>query len=61
MGLMPEVPDSSDNERHAVLVAAVDGVIIPHAATGLSNDADAVLARFLNGVIPSCRIDSPVN
>jgi hypothetical protein len=54
MVLVPEVSDTSDDERHAVLVAAVDGVIIPHTPTRLSNNPDAVLARLLNGVVPSC-------
>jgi hypothetical protein len=59
--LVPEVPDTSDDEQHVILVAAFDGVIVPHTATRLSNDSNAVLARLLNGVIPSCEIDSPVS
>jgi hypothetical protein len=61
MVLVPEVPDASDDERHAILVAAVDGVIVSHTSTRLSNDPDAVLARLLNGVVPSCEIDSPLS
>ena len=51
---MPKVADGGEQEGDTVLVAAVDGVLVPHAAAGLRNRADAVLARFLHGILPSC-------
>lgn len=52
---VPEVPDAGEEEGDAVLVAAVDGVAVPHAAARLRDHANAVLARLLHGVVPSCR------
>jgi len=52
---MPEVPNTSEDERHPVLVAARDGVLVPSTASWLSDDSNAVLARLLNGVVPGCR------
>ena len=52
---MLEVPNTGEDERHAVLVAARDGVLVVLTASWLSDDSDAVLARLLNGVVPGCR------
>lgn len=52
---MLEVPNAGEDERHAVLVAARDGVLVLLTASWLSDDSDAVLARLLNGVVPGCR------
>lgn len=57
--LMLEVPNPREDERHPVLVAARDGVLVPDTASRLSDDSDAVLARLLNGVIPGCRNSCP--
>ena len=52
---MLEVPNTGEDERHTVLVAARNGVFILLTASRLSDDSDAVLARLLNGVVPGCR------
>jgi hypothetical protein len=52
--LMPEVPRAGEDERHAVLVAARDGFLLPLASPRLRDDPDAAVARLLNGVLPSC-------
>jgi hypothetical protein len=51
---MLEVPNAGEDERHPVLVAARDGVLVPDTASRLSDDPDAVLARLLNSVVPGC-------
>lgn len=55
MALMLEVSNACEDERYPVLVAARDGVIVPHTASRLSDDSDPVLARLLNGVLPGYR------
>jgi hypothetical protein len=52
---MLEVPDAGEDERHTILVAARDGVLVLLTASWLGDDADAVLARLLDGIIPGCR------
>ncbi len=50
--LMPEVPDSGGEEDDPVLVAAVDGVLVPQGASGVDDGLDARLAGQLHGVVP---------
>nr|ACN36684.1 unknown [Zea mays] len=52
---MLEVPDAGEDERHTILVAARDGVLVLLTASWLGDDADAVLARLLDGIIPGKR------
>mmetsp|Transcript_28192 Transcript_28192/g.61788 ORF Transcript_28192/g.61788 Transcript_28192/m.61788 type:complete len:248 (-) Transcript_28192:1432-2175(-) len=50
--LMAEVADASGEERHAVLVAAVYGVLITHGPPGVHDGRNARLARLLHRVAP---------
>lgn len=55
---MFEVADASRQECHPVFVAAVNGVLVPQAATRVNNGRDAGLARNLDAVIPAKREES---
>jgi hypothetical protein len=48
-----EVAHAGGDEHDAVLVAALDGVRVPHAAAGVRDRRDARLARLLDRVAPA--------
>src|SRR5215212_4693441 len=52
---MPEVANAREYERNAVLVAAVDPVLVPERTAGVDDDRDAGLAGFLDRVSPGER------
>ena len=52
MRSVPEVPVACGHQRNAILVAAVDGVLIAQTATRVGDGCDASLARLLHRVIP---------
>ena len=45
---MLEVPDVCGHQDHAILVTAIDGVLIPDAASWMGYGFDASLASFLH-------------
>ncbi len=49
---VPEVAHARGEQYDAVLVAAVDGVLVAHGAAGVHNGRHARLARNLHAVIP---------
>mmetsp|Transcript_3472 Transcript_3472/g.14174 ORF Transcript_3472/g.14174 Transcript_3472/m.14174 type:complete len:345 (+) Transcript_3472:164-1198(+) len=49
---MAEVPVTGGEERDAVLVAAVDGVLVAHGAAGVCDSLDARLTSLLDGITP---------
>mmetsp|Transcript_69225 Transcript_69225/g.219017 ORF Transcript_69225/g.219017 Transcript_69225/m.219017 type:complete len:497 (-) Transcript_69225:383-1873(-) len=50
--LVPKVPDTGGQERHPVLVAAVDRVLVAHRAPRMRDALDAGLACLLDAVPP---------
>ncbi len=52
MRSVPEMPVACGHQRNAILVAAVDGVLIAQTAARVGNGRDASLARLFHRVIP---------
>ena len=48
-----EVPNAGDQQRDAVLVAALHGIRVAHAAAGVDDGSHPRLARNLDRVVPS--------
>lgn len=49
---VPEVPDAGGQQHDAILVAAVNGVLVAQRAAGVHDGLDAGLARQLYRVVP---------
>ncbi len=49
---MPEVPDAGRDKGDAILVAAVDGVLVSQAAAGMRDGRNTGLAGLFDRVVP---------
>lgn len=52
MPLVPEMTSAGGHQSDAVLVAAVNSILVTHAATWVSNGLHTGFARQLNRVVP---------
>lgn len=52
---MPEVPDTGRDKGNAILIAAVNGVLVSQAAAGVRDGRDTSLACLLDRVVPGER------
>ena len=49
---MPKVTDTSGDQRNTILITALYGILVPHAATRMRNSLDTSFTRQLYRVIP---------